>query len=274
MKRITLFALIFFLGQFTFAQGTFKYVIVPTQFPDIGNGFNPYGVSAEIQKILNSKSIKCVFESPQKPADYCDALTVSLTKTSSMFRNKLKVELKDCINNVVWSKEGEGQSKNFQEGYAQALADAFAGLKELPVNQGQSQFNIQPVVLTEPAMPEKPTEPVIERPAVKAPDISAPVQSEVVYKPQNLYWNSTYFIDLISGDSGKKLVILNGKLLKYNDFQEIATMTPSGLGNVYNVQWVTPEGKKINGVANLSEKALDISLNSGDKPIVISLQKY
>jgi hypothetical protein len=51
-------------------------------------------------------------------------------------------------------------------------------------------------------------------------------------------------------------------------------MTPSGLGNVYNVQWVTPEGKKINGVANLSEKALDISLNSGDKPIVISLQKY
>lgn len=280
MKKYISIVMFVLITQLLFGQTTFKYVIIPIKFPEIGSGLNPYGVSSEILRILNSKAIQCVFEADQRPDDYCDALTIHLTKKPSMLKNKLKVDLTDCMNNVVWTAEGVGQSKDFDKGYAEALAEAMKNLSKLPVNSIQQRFRETPAAPAEketPATLGKRDIPVADKAA--QPEKS-PAGAELLdangYKPQNLYWNTTYFVDVISDPAGKgiKIIILNSKPLNYKDFQEIGTMSPSGLKNVYNLKWLTPDGKTIDGIANLSEQQLNISLNSGKEPIIISLQKY
>ena len=151
MKKHLLSIWFLLVVQLAVGQSAFKYVIIPTAYPEIGEGFNPYGISGEIQRNFHAKSIQSQFESKQKPADLCDALTVSLIKKSSMFKNKLRIELKDCMNNVVWAGEGEGESKEYRQGYAEAVADALSELKALPENNLRQQFNALPAAVTEKA---------------------------------------------------------------------------------------------------------------------------
>lgn len=280
MKRYISIVIVMLITQLSFSQTTFKYVIIPTYFPEIGRGLNPYGVSSEILKILSSKEIKCTFEKDRKPDDYCDALTVNLTQKPNMFKSKLQIELKDCMNNVVWTGEGEGRSKDYAKGYAEALADALSNLNSLPVNSIEQRFRETPAARAEkenPAIVAKDNGPASEKrmQPEKLPD--TPKQSDTNgYKPRNLYWNTTYFVDVITDPTGKdvKIIILNSRPLKYGDFQEIATLVPSGIENTYRIKWVTSEGKTLDGIASLSEQQLNISLNSDKDPVIISLQKY
>ena len=243
--------------QPSFAQTTYKYVIIPTRFADINKEFNPYGVCSSLQKILNEKGIRTVFGSDDRPDDYCDALNVELEKTSSMFKNKLKVILKDCQNRVIWSREGVGQSKDFHDGYAEALTDALSGLNALPENKTTAVQVSRPVPVAE----------------MNVPDVIESGENEKIYKPKNLYFNDTYFVDFIDGDNGtKELIIINGKLLGYEKQQKIATLTPSGNDN-YIVEWVTPQGESLPGAASLDGTKLNIVLSSKGKPIIINLLK-
>lgn len=281
MKRYISIIVVLLMTQLSYSQTTFKYVIIPTNFPEIGRGLNPYGVSSEILKILSSKEIKCTFEKDRKPDDYCDALTVNLTQKSNMLKSKLQVDLKDCMNNIVWTSEGVGRSKDYAKGYAEALADALSNLNSLPVNSIQQRFRETPAV----PRAEKENLVIVDRNDEPAPEkrmqheklSAAPKHSDANgYNPQNLYWNTTYFIDVITDRAGKdvKIIILNSKPLKYEDFQEIATLVPSGIENTYRIKWVTPEGETLDGIASLSEQQLNISLNSDKDPVIISLQKY
>lgn len=259
MKKYLLFILFFAFTGLSFAQQPFKYVIIPTQFSEIGKGFNPYSVSSSLQKVLNENGIRTVFESDQRPVDYCDALSVDLEKTSSMFTNKLLVQLKDCQNNVIWSKEGVGRSKDFAEGYAEALADALGDFKELPMNRLVQNMAVAPASVFS---------------SVALPEVVGTAESDEIYKPQNLYFNDTYFVDLVNeGDSQKKLIVINGKLLGYSKLQKIATLTPSDLPGMYTTEWITPQGETLRGVANLTGNKLSVTLSSGDKPVVITLMK-
>lgn len=254
MKNYIWVVLFLFICELSFAQASYKYVIIPTQFREFNNEFNPFGLSSTMQKILREKNIESVIESNEKAEFPCSALIVFLKKTSTMVTNKVKVELKNCQGEVVWTGNGAGMSKGFREGYTEALTDAMSKLKELPQNTIKKE---QPVII------EK----------LEATILSG--ESESIYKPKNLYFNDTYFVDLVSdGDKGiKKLIIVNGKLLGYNKLQEIATLTPSGLGDTYIVQWVTPQGAMVSGMAILTEKELNLSLSSEGKTVVIRLLK-
>lgn len=256
------------LAGWASAQQPFSYVIIPTQFPELGKGFNPYGVSSVLQSILNEKGIKTVFEADQRPADYCDAANVVLEKTSSMFTNKLKIELRDCQNNIVWSREGAGRSKDFAEGYAEALEDALQNLNALPPNR---------LVQRVPAgsVPVAASVPQPEAPAVaQAPAVVPSSEAEDTYKPQNLFFNETYFIDLVNeAGNVKKLLIINGKILGYSKLQNIATLTPADIPGMFTAEWITPKGETLRGVAKLAEDKLTVSLSSDGKPFVITLMK-
>jgi hypothetical protein len=260
MKKFIFFALLIVITAGLSAQTTYQYVIIPTQFPDIGNGFNPYGLSSGIQKVLNEKSIKNSFQTDDFPEDYCEALTVNLVNESSMFKHRLRVELKDCRNKTIWEGEGTGSSKAFNEGLPEAFADAVKDLNELPPNT---------------------TVPVTTVPAVAAskPEVRLPVieqtQDGDIYRPGNLYYNYKYFVDLVEGEGGSKnLLVLNGELLGYDNLQNIATLKLSGIGDVYTVNWARPDGSVVTGVANLTGKELKISIPNGQNTMVITLQKY
>ena len=253
MKKYISFVFLLVFCELSFAQTPYQYVIIPTRFSEFGSGFNPYELSSSIQRILTEKSIKCTIESAEKSDNYCDALIVGLEKTSTAFRNKLIIELKDCQNRTVWRAEGKGISKSYNEGYAEALAEALEELKELPVNNTTVSHAVA---------------------SVEIPEVIETDENEAIYKPKNLYFNDTYFVDLLAGDDGlKKIIIINGKLLGYKNLQKIATLTPSGLGDSYFVHWITPQGTSISGVANFTETKLNISLSMGDKPVVIIMMK-
>lgn len=251
MKKQLFTVLFLVIAGTLFAQSTYKYVIIPTKFPELADGFNPYGISSSIQSVLMKKSIPCQIESAEMPDDYCDALTVNVSKVANLLKNKLKVELKNCRNQVVWQGEGTGASKDFQQGYAEAFANAMSGFDQLPEN---------PIAASSPKTESK-TEVISKEEAAD-------------YHPRNPYYNSTYFIDLVDGDNNtKKLIAINGKLLGYKDLQVIGKLTPSGLENVYSLIWTDKNGDQLTGVANLTAQELKLSLPLGDGATVITLKK-
>ena len=205
------------------------------------------------KKFYLIKSFASKIQTDAIPDDYCDALTVNVIKASSLLKNKLKVELKNCRNQVVWTAEGTGYSKEYPEGYAEAFADALSGLEKLPDNAMAGRATATNLQSTSEVISEK--------------DVTN-------YKPRNPYYNSTYFVDLTSGEGGiLNLIIINGKLLGYKDLQVIGTLTPTGLENVYSLNWVDANGDQLTGVANLSDTELKISLPSGSTATVITLKK-
>ncbi|WP_159520192.1 hypothetical protein [Sunxiuqinia indica] len=276
MKKYLIFLLFVGICQFSLAQQPYKYVIIPTLFPDFTEGFNPYGLSTSLQKELNAKSIETVFQSDEVPANYCDAVTAGLVKLKSTFRNKLTVELKDCRNRVIWSQEGTGRSKDFREGYGEAIADALKNLNELPINQNPSAA--EKGVTTKPTENEdNPLPAITDKPQQKAEVEIAEVAGgqKSIYKPENLFYNYSYFVDFVAKGNGKKeLVIVNGELLGYQNLQVIATLIPSGLDQVFTVNWINTDGTTVRGVANLTSEELNVSLPNGDEMEVIQLRKY
>ncbi len=271
MKKYFILTGLILLSLLAFSQRQYKYIIIPVQFSEIGEELNPHGVSTALQKVLNEKTLAHAFHAPDMDEEYCDALTVNLVPVKSMFKNKLKVELKDCRNQVIWSREGTGRSKDFRKGYAEAIADALSDLDDIPVNPNAPA--IAPTAKETP--PEKPA--ILQIPAVipAATPANLNPSEEALYKPTNLFYNYTYFIDLVEAENGKKkLLLLNGELLGYDNLQSVGTLTPSGLGDVFTVEWSNASGEIVRGVANLTAQELKISLPQGEALKVITLQKY
>lgn len=274
MKRLLIIAILLSLTASVIAQKNYKYVIIPTTFSGISSGLDPYGVSSSLQKILNKKSIKSVFKQNELPEDYCETLTAHVEKLPNVFKSKLKVEFRDCRNQTIWSAEGMGVSKAFREGYAEAIEAALKNFEVLPVNQSQ-QYVSSPKVVESQKPQEKPVptiKPVVEKVVIEEVITQ---NTERIYKPTNLYYNYNYFIDLIENENGSiELMVINGELLGYKNLQIVATLNPSGLENVYTVEWLKTNDSKLTGVANLANIELKISLQDGDKKLVIQLQKY
>ena len=272
MKKYFILTGFIILSLLAFSQKQYKSIIIPVHFPEIGEELNPYGVSTALQTVFNEKTIAHMFHAPDMEGDHCESLTVNLVPIKNMFKNKLKVELKDCRNRVIWSREGTGRSKDYRKGYAEAIADALSELDDIPVNPNAA--STAPVATETPL--EKPAAPLQTMPTPTATPSNEVNQSEeALYKPTKLFYNYTYFIDLIEAENGKKkMILLNGKLLGYENLALIGTLMPSGLGDVFTLEWNKASGETVRGVANLTAQELKISLPEGDALNVITLQKY
>ena len=257
MKR---YLLVFLLGfvflPVSYSQQSFKYIIISTSFPDIAKGFNPYNVSSSLQKVLTERGIKTVLESDELPTDFCEALTVEIEKIASFFSNKLEIKLKDCQNRVVWKNIGSGHSKEYVEGYYEAIVDAFSKFTELPQN----------TVANKPA-PETPPSPEIQPPAQVA-------AIDAVEEPTTIFFNDKYIVNLVTEtEKTKNLIVVNGQTLGYDKLQNIAVLTSTDLPGMHTIEMVTPEGNKLRGIAELDDSKLKIILSSDNEPIVITLMK-
>jgi len=270
------------LSQLSFAQNSYKYIIIPTHFSDIGKGINPYGVSSSLQDVFNKKNIPTIFKTNNNLNNYENTLTADLEKTSTLFTNKIKVILKDFQGQIIWSNEGSGKSKDYYKGYNEAIKDALSEFKKLPENkryektvlsENKSSFSVKKpdeIIVSSPEQSAEKT----SYSSKKSKGIIATENSEEIYKPKNLYYNDTYFIDLLdNSDGGKDLVIVNGKLLGYKNHQKIANLTPAGSDGVFYVKWTTPEENTLFGTANLKDGTLSVTLSSENKPLIIKLIK-
>lgn len=242
-----LFLLVFLFGSLSLAsaQNHYTQVYIPTVFPSISDGINPYQISSSLQKVLMDKGIKATFNKSTDAENYCQELTVVLDKRSNLFRSKVHVQLVDCMGSVVWENTGEGMSKGFVEGYAEAVADALKDLKELPQSKVKTKNTAQPV-RTLPAL----------------------VQNE-----KQIYFNDTYLVELKPKEKGAELLVLNSEKLGYDEKQVIATLQPADLEGLYEVSFIKPNGEVWSGMVMLKTNELSLSIAKGEEKEKIVLYK-
>lgn len=246
----------------SYAQERYQYVIVPQKFDGFNGKENPYGLSSSTHYLLKKQNIKTFYQEQMTIVENpCNGLKANIQNTSSMFRNKLRFVLENCTGQEVFSAEGTGKSKEFKEGYTEALQEAVSKLHYLPYKDNGTQ-------LTETELNTVP--PTVNQTTPKPP-VADIIETTNEYVAKNMYFNNTYMFDVITEKEKKYLKIINGELLGYTKLQTIGTLSPSGIENTYLIEWTTPNNKTINGIAKFSENELQISLPSeqGNKLIIV-----
>ena len=151
---------IFFLFLFITIQAIsqsnineYKYVDVPKKY-DFLKSEDKYQLNS-LTTFLFKKAGFNVLSSEENNndhiKDWCKVLRVGVINNSGMFVTKLKIELTDCKNNVVFtSKEGRSNEKDFKQAYQEALRDAFKSIKALNyVYTPKEDENISLPIITE-----------------------------------------------------------------------------------------------------------------------------
>lgn len=127
---------------------TYKFVRFPEKFSDFNN--NQYALRDILKSGLERKNFSLV-ETGAAPVDECSILTADIKNSSSMFRNRLDVILKDCKNQPVATYRGMSLEKDFEVGYREAMTQA---LKQLPVSSSTAIAPVQTQTITEPVKAE------------------------------------------------------------------------------------------------------------------------
>ena len=254
------------------AQESYKYIIVPRKI----EGFkteNPYNISSNIKFLLKKNNLTAYYDTEalaQNAFNPCEALTAQVTNISTMFKNKLRISFKNCKGEEVWAKDAAGQSKEFQQGYTEATKAILEDFKTMPIsNLTVTAPNVAPQNTNTIPTPQVVSQPVetTTTPAV------VPTTPAAEYQPKNMYFNTTYMVDLIDKEGKKYLKIINGALLGYKDLADIAELSPSGIENTYFIKWLTPQNQLVNGVAKIGEKDITISIPNAQSYQLINLKK-
>lgn len=177
-KRVVLSVFIaLFLGiNFLNAQGNskelnnYKYVVVPLQF-SFQNEENEYLLNSWLKHLLNQHNFETVIDKktefpPDLIANNCLGLYADVnSEAEGLFsmQTKLVVQLKNCVREVVYeTKVGTSRSKDFAEGYKEALKDAMDSFYEVDyAYNGKEIQGVQRMGTTEKreeAVEEKPKE--------------------------------------------------------------------------------------------------------------------
>jgi len=207
MKKLSLIILLFVAFQFKgWAQASinhYKYVIVPKTF-SFFNEEDKYQLNSILKFLFNKYGYTAFFPDDELPKDLiedrCKALNTDVVEEKSLFKTKLRIDLKDCGGNVVMSsKVGETREKEYTKAYNLALRDAFetyqnAGYNYEPGNKDNVQKK-EPVVEAKPMAQETKTALVDETPKVveKNPELKveeaaagAIIASEAISESQKM----------------------------------------------------------------------------------------
>ena len=107
----------------------YKYIIVLKKY-DFLKSENQYNLNALTEFLFKKSGFRAIMEGGAYPEDLesngCLALRSDVKKGKGLFKTKVKVVLKNCKNEIVYtSREGESREKNFKTSYHLALRDAF-----------------------------------------------------------------------------------------------------------------------------------------------------
>ena len=121
-----------FITSSIFSQANinnYKYVIVPNKF-DFLKEKDEYQLNSLTNFLFKKYGFEAVMEGSDYPSDLvlnrCLALKSDVIKESGVFKTKLKIELKDCNDKVVYTSPlGESREKEYKTAYNLTLRDAF-----------------------------------------------------------------------------------------------------------------------------------------------------
>lgn len=228
MKKIlqisTLLFITFFYGQ---QVSDYQYIYIPEKFND--QEVNKYGLNELLQLKLKQKKFTIITESKEKwPAELlqnsCQVLTADLLNTSNLFKNKVKIEFKDCENKTIGSLEGKSSTKEFEPGMREALEDVTKKIstsmpveKSIVIQKEEPKQTSQQIEVA--AVPETKTVQIV--PAQKT-ETSANQKAEV-------YSNGSLTLN--------RIFLANGEFILVNPNNSIpyATFKPSTKKDFYKV---------------------------------------
>lgn len=123
MKQILILVIALF-SITSFAQK--KHAIVISSKYDFQDEKNSYNINNMLKAILVSNNYQVYFDDETLPAeiaqDRCNALTGVLINKSNMFLTKVKLQIKDCKNNLLFETvEVKSKEKDYQAGYIEVI---------------------------------------------------------------------------------------------------------------------------------------------------------
>jgi len=137
LRIISLLVLTYFMNTYTFAQSSlnaYKYVTVPKKF-DFQKTEDQYQLNSLTKFLFDKEGFKTLFDLEIKPQEVinsaCLNLRLNVSNNSNMLTTKLKLELLNCKNEVVYSGDGRSKLKVYKKAYHEALRKAFEPLKNL-----------------------------------------------------------------------------------------------------------------------------------------------
>ncbi|SDX10800.1 hypothetical protein SAMN05444411_103110 [Lutibacter oricola] len=162
MRKIIAALCIMLISSSLFAQKTvnnYKYIIVPNQF-DFLRSQDQYQLNSLTKFLFNRAGMVAFLSSDEKPQELlnnnCMALTGKLVEESGMFSTKIKVQLLDCYNKVVFeSKVGISKEKEFKKSYHESTRRAFVDIEELNYSYVPTQNTIEKKVVNEVIAPKQ-----------------------------------------------------------------------------------------------------------------------
>jgi hypothetical protein len=113
----------------------YKYVIVPKKY-DFLKEADQYSLNGLTKFLFEKYGFSTLMEGDNYPDDLiknrCLALNSNVILDSGLFKTKLKVELEDCTDKVVFTSDiGESREKEFGKAYTEALRSAFISFEAL-----------------------------------------------------------------------------------------------------------------------------------------------
>ncbi|MEP5339292.1 MAG: hypothetical protein ABJL44_08510 [Algibacter sp.] len=128
----------FFIVTSVFSQTSlneYKYIIVPKQFSFLKSP-DEHRMNSLAKFLFEKQGFTAFMEGEEYPTDFydnrCAALKADVSKESGMFKTKLKMILKDCNDQVVYTSGiGESREKEFGKAYNEAVRNTFKSLEAL-----------------------------------------------------------------------------------------------------------------------------------------------
>lgn len=130
MKFLITYSFLLF-SFLAFAQEVedFAFIRVPSKFSSFEP--NQYQINHYVQHIIKQKKFKVISENQQVQEQYnnpCEMLFVDVTDESSWFTTKIKINFKDCKDQLIGSFDGITGIKDLRKGYLYAVKNALAKL--------------------------------------------------------------------------------------------------------------------------------------------------
>lgn len=136
MKKYILL-LVLFLSVQGFCQdlNQYQYALVPAKFEFLKEK-DQYRLNTLTKLLMEKYGFISYLTTDTQPVEVantnCNKVFVDVLENSTMFVSKLKVVLKDCQNNILFtSDEGTSREKNIGAGFNEALRNAFKSFEKL-----------------------------------------------------------------------------------------------------------------------------------------------
>ena len=137
MKKILSIIALFVIATNVIAQdlNNYKYALVPAKF-SFSKQADDYRLNTLTKMFMEKYGFESYLDSEILPSEFasdnCNKVYVDVVENNSMMMTKIKVVLKDCFNQVLFtSEEGKSRLKDYTAAYNQALREAFASFDKL-----------------------------------------------------------------------------------------------------------------------------------------------